>query len=82
MATKYDGGLAFPGLAQHSQAVDIHEGMSLRDWFAGQALVGIAHWNRQQGGSYADVCSLELEDNARLAYQFADAMLAEREKHE
>lgn len=33
MATN-DGGPAFPGLCQHETRVDIHEGLSLRDYFA------------------------------------------------
>jgi hypothetical protein len=49
---------------------DDKEGMSLRDWFAGQALIGVAssrEWER-----YTDV--------AAHAYGLADAMLAERAK--
>lgn len=49
-------------------------GMSLRDWFAGQALAGmIAHDNAG-----------DMEDDilARTAYRTADAMLAERTKGE
>lgn len=50
-------------------------GMSLRDWFAGQALVGLmSNWFREanMGG----------EDIAGLAYGVADDMLAERAKRE
>lgn len=46
------------------------EGMSLRDWFAGQALIGIG----------AAAYSLTPADAANLSYKVADAMLAEREK--
>ena len=46
-------------------------GMSLRDWFAGQALAGLMTWR-----SPLDAPS----DRARAAYRTADAMLAEREK--
>jgi hypothetical protein len=42
-------------------------GMTLRDWFAGQALAGIA-------------CDETPETAAEAAYRFADAMLAERSK--
>lgn len=65
--SKKDGGPAFPG------AVDTcaPPGMSLRDYFASQAL-GL--WDRTRYGA----------DNgqaiAKLAYGIADAMLAEREK--
>jgi hypothetical protein len=47
-------------------------GMSLRDWFAGQALAGIV------AGTEADD---ETEETcARYAYLYADAMMAERSK--
>lgn len=45
-------------------------GMSLRDWFAGHALAGMA--------SIED--SPRYETMASYAYQMADAMLAERAK--
>jgi hypothetical protein len=47
---------------------DDKEGMSLRDWFAGQALIGLA--SRREWDSHADI--------AGLAYGLAGAMLAER----
>lgn len=66
-----DGGPAFPnGIYQ--------EGMSLRDWFAGQALVGIlAEPTDAEGYAVAkeavpDVCAAD-------AYAIADAMIAARE---
>ena len=43
------------------------EGMTLRDWFAGQALAGMLadpHWP-------------DIPHVAKLSYQFADAMIAE-----
>lgn len=49
-------------------------GMTLRDWFAGQALTGyIAHLGAQDihAGSYTDECAEE-------AYRIADAMIAAR----
>jgi hypothetical protein len=70
-----DGGLAFPyretevtGQFQH------HYGMSLRDYFAGQALAGM----------FADPArELHKEKHvAHDAYLFADAMLAAREKQQ
>ena len=61
-----DGGPAFPnGVSEY--ALD-RAGMTLRDWFAGQALPGlVAH------GWY------DPEKAARLALDYADAMLAARE---
>jgi hypothetical protein len=52
----------------------VHEGMSLRDWFAGQALAGITV------GSYSgDVITPEIAASiASEAYLIADAMLLVR----
>lgn len=46
-------------------------GMTLRDWFAGQALVGVKGWHPadRKGKSVAEV-----------AYSIADRMLEERNK--
>lgn len=52
-----------------------NEGMTLRDWFAGQALPGyVQHLGSQNihAGNYIEEC-------AREAYAFADAMIAARE---
>lgn len=46
-------------------------GMTLRDWFAGQALAGLAV-TFTDGELYSHV--------AQVAYRHADAMLAERER--
>ena len=69
---KDDGGWAFP--TPFSGGTATEEGMTLRDWFAGQALVGIA------GPAGGDGFSLSPGDSADWAYQYADAMLAERSK--
>ena len=42
--------------------------MSLRDWFAGQALAGLVPAIR------------DYEQAAEIVYRYADAMLAERER--
>ena len=68
MSAPTDGGPAFPGRCQSEQHVNINEGLSLRDWFAGQSLK--AH--RQ---AYRDKESAVM---AEWAYQDADAMLAAR----
>lgn len=62
MSNPKDGGPAFP----HTWRDDHGEGMSLRDWFAGQALAGI------NANTAADA--------AALCYAIADAMLAARSK--
>lgn len=57
---------AFP-----SSAVDVHLGMTLRDYFAGQALAGLmATIKSDEGAAFL----------VRAAYATADAMLAERDK--
>ena len=51
-------------------------GMSLRDWLAGQALVGmLQNYTTQKFGVGEETC-------ARGAYEFADAMIAARERTE
>lgn len=62
-----DGGTAFPMDARE------FEGMSLRDWFAGQALAGIC-------GHKTGFANLSALQAAEFAYQYADAMLEQREK--
>ena len=70
-----DGGPAFPrpdrlrpdGNGGYSIRGE-HDGMTLRDWFAGQYIMGRANDARD---TYAE--------RARSAYRMADAMLAERE---
>ena len=64
MSDRQDGGPAFP-CAQDVLRSD--EGMSLRDWFAGQALAGM-------------LANPDNHVTAATAYDFADAMLAERGK--
>lgn len=77
-----DGGPAFPQIddgevAGHQDGDGYHylrlngsPGMSLRDWFAGQWIVGAAaYWS-----------STPLEMRASEAYRMADAMLKAREQ--
>jgi len=63
MSEKETGGPAFP-LESH------YFGMTLRDWFAGQALVGFL----------ANTSGRAMKDRVRMAYEIADAMLSERSK--
>lgn len=78
MTTINDGEMAFPG--------PMSGGMTLRDWFAGQApidlieAITITHgsrdiervFSRQDGGDQV------FETLARLRYAYADAMIAAR----
>ena len=71
MTTINDGGPAFPMSYDNSLAYTYpsHQGMTLRDWFAGQALVSM-------GVEYTDECHSSV---AQCAYRYADAMIKARE---
>lgn len=77
-----DGGPAFPrpdvtwSDAERLTGTQGHPGMSLRDWFAGQALAGGTVFF---GDDWADRSVWDSELIAKQAYMIADAMLAERE---
>lgn len=66
-----DGGLAFPV----SNGLDTAYGMSLRDWFAGQALAGLCanvEWQSAASWKGKDVPAAMADG----AYHYADAMIA------
>jgi hypothetical protein len=65
-----DGGPAFP--SDYIPGTATTPGMSLRDWFAGQALAGLL----SKGQSTSNAKSWMPEE----AYELADAMLAARER--
>ena len=79
-----DGGPAFPADIQRRDAVSgtwgeepPPQGMTLRDWFAGQALAGCSL------GMFVtmdDTMKKQLRDMAAGAYKMADAMIAERDR--
>jgi hypothetical protein len=77
MTTINDGGPAFPSTIQYfpdDKNANEEQGMTLRDWFAGQALAGmISAVDPKSEGSQA------IKPIAEAAYDFADAMLAARE---
>lgn len=50
-------------------------GMTLRDYFAGQVIVGIIS-NQDNNGQFS------LRESARVAYEIAEALLTERQKYE
>jgi hypothetical protein len=66
-----DGGPAFPSVGEgFGNPSYSAPGMTLRDWFAGQALAG----------ALADpTCDLSPIELAKKIYEFADAKLAARE---
>lgn len=65
---------AFPTESAHQSGNTTwhFEGMTLRDWFAGQVLIGIASRNDYDDWE-------QFENRARRAYQMAEAMLKQRE---
>jgi hypothetical protein len=78
---RHDGGPAFPQFDViagerdgHGDVIDAYTvargGMTLRDWFAGQAIC--ARWG--------DGTAMTPEDASSMAYQLADAMLAARKE--
>lgn len=75
--SKNNGGQAFPrasfycddGPSEYDQ--EPQDGMSLRDWFAGQALAGMQTFDCNNGTA---------ETQALAAYRYADAMLKAREE--
>lgn len=77
MSGRKDGGSAFPGEyaernGMHSTRKVSPKGMTLRDYFAGQAMLMIPHMGNGD--------ELEPREVAHDAYRMADAMLAERDQ--
>ena len=68
-----DGGPAFPHMAADGHP-DYRLGLSLRDWFAGQALVGLIPAYQAAYGSPTAECMEIVQE----AYGYADIMLAHR----
>lgn len=74
-----DGGPAFPVTdkrqtagSRYAQEFVYHPGMSLRDYFAGQALVGLL--------ACSEIIIGDENKYAESAYKYADAMVAEAAK--
>lgn len=70
----YNGGAAFPRPASKGNdylsgdtevVIDPQEGMTLREWFAGQHLATLGNW-----------CADDPGQRARACYKQADAMIA------
>jgi hypothetical protein len=83
MSKTQDGGPAFPhddfyeteletDRLRKQVLIPASSGMSLRDWFAGQALAGMC--------ANAEDVSRSFEVVAKIAYLYADAMLVARGK--
>ena len=73
MSAQNLGGPAFPIPHQENSRGDVvtymHDGMTLRDYFAAKAMQEAMSWD-----------GMDMEDAAATAYAAADAMLAERAK--
>lgn len=67
--SKSNGGPAFPSHGSMGEVA--HQGMSLREWYAGMAMKGTIAY---QGPSE------RMRERARAAFEMADAMIAEGEK--
>lgn len=69
-------GYAFPGTrySQKGMPIGVGQGMTMRDWFAGQALQGILAGGFADTVPHDDVGS----DAAFFAYKYADDMLSIR----
>lgn len=65
-----DGGPAFPLINEHTHPTTINNGMTLRDYFAGQALAGILVSRK-----FTEASTKDIVENA---FWYADAMLDER----
>ena len=79
MNSKNDGGAAFP--RPFSQHVDVYppdalaqSGMSLRDYFAGQALRAMIELYKETGSEG------NTRETAKWSYRIADLMIVERDK--
>lgn len=81
-----DGGPAFPSHGTMGERE--HCGMSLRDWYAGQALIGLASGSQEieldvkVGESVKDARQRYWQNIAYGAYVIADALIAAKRKSE
>lgn len=79
----YDGGPAFPritGITEQYHRKDVHatDGMSLRDYFAGQMMsVAGMHYSMAPPSPWSDQDALEM---ARRTWALADTMLQTRDE--
>jgi hypothetical protein len=75
MKDTHQGGPAFP---QQTNSLLSYSGMTLRDYFAAQALTGAQIWDAVLNGEKAQFCG-GVDKLAEVAYAVADAMLKARE---
>jgi hypothetical protein len=73
---KKTGGPAFPT----ETSFDYKHGMTLRDYFAAQAMTGAQIWDAVLNGKNAQLANGGVKLLAEISYAVADAMLEAREK--
>lgn len=76
MSTTFDGGSAFPNEGKHANGY-AEGGLSIRDYFAAKAMQAAITTAAAPYMSPDPSCALLV---SKMAYQMADAMLAERSK--
>ena len=78
MSNRTDGGPAFPQISFDEAGIAskaMQGGVSVRDYFAAAALQGLLSFSSDDAGE-DNQCRIDV----RIAYRYADAMLAERQK--
>lgn len=83
MTDKPENPPAFP-IQRGLQGAASNDGLTMRDWFAGQALIGILG-NEGLMAAFADKSNdgkIKASHVAEIAYLNADAMLSQRSKTE
>ena len=78
MSDKDTGGPAFPcEVVPTGYGTMIHEGMTLRDYFAAKAMVGVIDFGKTLEGFHENKAPDLI---AKLSYQLADAMIQARKQ--
>jgi len=83
MTEKKTGGPAFPNWyvkPDTGEMVWFDSGMTLRDYFAAQAMTGAQIWDAVLNGKNAQLADGGVKLLAEISYAVADAMLEAREK--
>lgn len=82
MSIRDDGGPAYPGTETDGHYYPA-PGMTLRDWFAGQALAGLIDGASKAISELAKDTDVDAKAlTACMAFSLADAMIAEKRRRE
>ena len=83
MTKKIDnGGPAFPFILQGPKIEGDSQGMTLRDWFAGQALIGLLFNAETILKSSKESGNTATQELITASYELSDAMLKERKRND